>query len=192
MKKGMKKLALLTLCAVLATPSLALAQDASSVSVFRKSPSEPRVTVDKPQKEIYGGMIPGKRDEVEHIQNRAKRTNQLNWIGFSAELTRTRIFIQTMAPAEYDMSRSEDGTQIILTFSNIKVENTNVLRFIDATYYKRSVKRIDATRNRRAKTVTITLTIEPGSSPQIDTRGNYIYIDFPHTPDEEETSSEGA
>ena len=58
------------------------------------------------------------------------------------------------------------------------------MRFIDASYYKRSVKRIEAKRKR--KVVTVTMTVEPGAQPSIDQSGDYIYFDFPYSGDDSE------
>lgn len=175
---------LLVAAALVAPPGVAVAQDAATptVSVFRNQNNEPRVTLDKSREELYQGMIPGKRDTIEHIQDRSGQANQLNWIGLLVEETRTRVFIQSTQQASYEMTRSEDGTQMTLIFEGARVENRNLMRLIDASYYDRSVKRIDPARKRQA--IHVVLTVEPEATPKINQRGNYLYIDFPHTPDQ--------
>ena len=135
----------------------------------------------KPQEEIYRGIIPGKRDDLAHVDHKkpSSKKNLITWIGFVPEKTRTRVFLQVNDELNYSESTSDDGSQIILTFENTKVENYNLMRFIDASHFDRSVKRIDA--SRKGKTVTVTITVTPGSSPNISRKNNYIYLDFPYS-----------
>lgn len=135
----------------------------------------------QPQEEIYRGIIPGKRDDLPHIDHKkpSAKKNVISWIGFLPEKTRTRVFLQVNDGLDYSERTSDDGSQIILTFENTKVENYNLMRFIDASHFDRSVKRIDA--SRKGKTVTVTITVTPGSSPNISRKNNYIYLDFPYS-----------
>jgi|GEM_PF-6341038 hypothetical protein len=172
--------------ALLALTSIpaAVSAQGTDTTVFRNSNTGPRVTLDKEQKELYGGIIPGSRDELKHLDGANRRYNMLQWIGFEPQENRTRVFIKATPGIPYDMNRSEDGTQITLTFDNTVVENYNLMRFIDTSYYKRSVKRIEAKRKR--KVVTVTLTVEPGAQPNVDQTGDYIYFDFPYSGEESE------
>ncbi len=179
------------LCAWSLPGDLAHAQEYGSYTYSGRQETTSREDLPKEQEQLYGGIIPGKRDGVAHVQNAtSSKKRQINWIGFTPESTRTRVFIQATSPTDYQMSRSEDGTQIILTFPNTRVENFNLIRFIDATYFDRAIKRIDATRKR--KTVTVTMTVEPGTNPDVTRTDNYIYFDFPHEggPPKEEASNE--
>ena len=163
---------------------VAVSAQGTETTVFRNTNSGPRVTLDKEQKELYGGIIPGKREDLKHIEGSNRRYNMINWIGFEPAEDRTRVFIKATPGIPYNMDRSEDGTQIILTFTDTVVENYNLMRFIDASFYKRSVKRIDAKRKR--KVVTVPLTVEPGAQPNVDQTGDYIYFDFPYSGEESE------
>ncbi len=130
------------------------------------------------QEKIYTGIIPGKRDDLPHLKASTKRRHVISWIGFVPEKTRTRVFFQASEGADYTMDRSEDGSRITLTFENTRVENYNLMRFIDATHFGRAVKRIDASRKR--KTVTVTITVVPGAEPNVSRKNGYIYFDFSH------------
>lgn len=131
-----------------------------------------------PQEKLYMGIIPGKRDALPHINDKAKKYNVVTWIGFVPEKTRTRVFLQGTEGMDYTMDRSDDGSKITLTFNNTRVENYNLMRFIDASHFGREVKRIDA--SRKSKTLTVTLTVVPGAQPNVSRTNGYIYLDFAH------------
>ena len=176
----MKTTAGLTLLALLLSLPLAAQQPPTQPDASDEQIENAPVAVrERPQRELYGGIIPGTRDTLPHLNHRHRRAHQLSWIGFTPEDTRTRIFIKADPNIPYQMSRSEDGTQIFVTFENTAVENYNLVRFIDASFYKRAVSRIDASRKRGD--VTITMTVEPGAEPRVDQSGEYIFFDFPHT-----------
>jgi hypothetical protein len=157
----------------------------SESTVFRAPPGESRNTDEllrKEQKEIYSGVIPGKRDEVKHIGRRA--TSEITWIGFLPERTRTRVFIQTSGTPAYQSSRSQN--KLTLTFNNSKLAAKNFSRHIDTRFHGRDVLRIDTIHKRGSKVVRIDLTLSNNAEPSIDQRGEYIYIDFKHTPPKKE------
>lgn len=158
-------------------------------AAFAQSPPAADKRVDSvddltvPQEEIYKGVIPGKRPELPRLEQerqQMKKHNLITWIGFVPEETRTRVFIQVSEGADYQMSTSDDGRQIILTFENTKVENFNLTRFVDASHFDREVTRIDAQRKRNV--VTVTITTAAGASPNISRNTDFIYFDFSHTP----------
>lgn len=130
------------------------------------------------QEKLYTGIIPGKRDDLPHLKDKTRTYNLLTWIGFIPEKTRTRVFFQASEGTDYGMERSEDGSKIMLTFDNTRVENYNLMRFIDASYFGRDVKRIDVSRKR--KSVTVTISVAPGAQPNVSRKNGYIYFDFPH------------
>jgi len=119
-----------TLCLFAALSMLgapqASAQDGAAApldaAVFSNTTNQPRVTLDKADDELYKGVIPGKRDEKDHISrslNKKKKAarrvdNTLTWIGFRAEERRTRIFIQGTSTPSYDVVRDDTGSQITL------------------------------------------------------------------------------
>lgn len=171
---------LFSLCA----PAAAQTIDENGVTIYRNQrTSGPRVTLDKKDDELYKGMIPGKRDDVAHITAKAAKTsapNKLTWVGFIPEKRRTRIFFQFADAPVYDQSIASD--KIVLTFSNTKAIEKNFMRVIDARFYKRVVKRIE-TKRRRGKKIVVTLFLREAAEPQFDASGNYLYVDFAHTPE---------
>lgn len=153
----------------------------SHSAVAEDSPSGKDVSVEDltvAQEKIYTGIIPGKRDALPHLSDKARKHHVLTWIGFVPEKTRTRVFFQASEGTDYAMDRSEDGSQIILTFDDTRVENYNLMRFIDASHFGRDVKRIDVKRKR--KVVTVTVTVVPGAQPNASRKNGYIYLDFAH------------
>ncbi len=170
------------LCALCA-PAAAQTIDNNGVTIYRNQRnSGPRVTLDKKKDELYKGMIPGKRDDVEHITRKAAKTaapNKLTWVGFIPEDRRTRVFFQFADAPNYEQSFQSD--RIVLTFNNTKAIERNFLRVIDASFYKRVVRRIE-TKRRRGKKLTVTLFLRESAQPQFDASGNYLYVDFAHTP----------
>lgn len=129
--------------------------------------------------DIYKGVIPGKRDTLKHLDAGKPGQGHITWIGFLPEETRTRVFIQASEKTDYQQSSGTQGSQLILTFDNTTLENYNLNRFIDASHFNRAVQRIDV--KRKGKTITVTLTVTPGASPNIRRSDGYIYLDFPHS-----------
>lgn len=185
---------LATAMLLLSITSPALAQDGESTdtSIVRgNAPKEEAKTQDP--KDIYSGIIPGVRNLVNHVSKALAKgennetPNQLTWIGFQPEKNRTRVFLQVASVPSYQMSRSDDKTTITLTLPNTKITTRNVTRPVIATPYKRAIKTIHAKRGRK-NTVIVKMTVKPDADPQISQSGNFLYIDFAHTPKEEETS----
>jgi hypothetical protein len=133
----------------------------------------------KEPKEIYSGIIPGKRDEVKHIEA-TEGPSEITWIGFLAEKTRTRVFIQTKGSASYATSKVDN--KLTFTFSNSSLAAKNFSRFIDTRFYGRVVRGIETTNKKKQKTVAITLTLDGADEPRIDQQGEYIYVDFKYSP----------
>lgn len=135
--------------------------------------------------ELYSGIIPGKRDRLGSKEQNQQQTSStqsgaatIDWIGFLPEKERTRVFVQASEGTQYTMDRSEDGTQLVFTFEGAKVKNRNLLRFIDTSFFKRSIQRIET--SRKSGDIILTLTIEPGATPNVTREGGYIYFDFAH------------
>lgn len=161
-----------------------VSSDATAVTLFRAKAKQ-RVTLEKSDKELYSGVIPGKRDEVEHISKAVEKgkkeatPGQLTWIGFLPEKTRTRVFLQTPGVENYEATRSEDRKTLTITLPQTKISTRNVTRPVDTSAYKRKVTNIQAKR-KRGKTVHVHLSVEASSEPQISRIGEFIYIDFSH------------
>ena len=133
--------------------------------------------------ELYSGIIPGTRDDVTHIEAKKPSTkrSRIRWIGFLPQDTRTRVFVQVDADADYDLAISKDGASVLITFPSTKLDNPNLKRDIDARFFGRDVTYIDV--SRRKGSVTLEMKIKPGATPRASREGDYVYFDFPHTPE---------
>ena len=114
------------------------------VTVFNRAYQRKRgLALNLPQEKLYRGIIPGTRDDMPHLQRaRSKSGNRLTWIGFQPKEEGARIFIQTSQSPSFDVS--DDGTTITVTLSETKIPLRNFSRFIDTTYFKRNVVRIES------------------------------------------------
>ena len=135
----------------------------------------------RPQEVLYQGIIPSKRDSMQGMAKTAGRKGRakVTWIGFQPTDTMTRVFVQAVGGVpEHETVRSEDGRVMTVILKNVAVENSNVLRFIDTSFYKRPVTRIEA--KRRGKDLHLLLNLEPGAAPSVTaSEDTYLYIDLP-------------
>lgn len=137
--------------------------------------------------ELYRGIIPGKRDQVEHLSNAqragadATHRNELTWVGFHPTDEVTRVFLQTARKAEYDVRRSTDPALIEIVISNTDIAAKNFTRNIDTRFFGRNVKRVE-TKKINPSTIKVTIDLGTFQQPTIRESGNYIYLDFPYTP----------
>ncbi len=135
--------------------------------------------------ELYRGIIPGKRDDIPHLERakkdgeRTDRPNPLTWVGFQPEETRTRIFFQSPRTMQYRLQESREGDNLIVIFDNASISTRNFSRFIDTSYFDRSIQRIEAAETRDGN-VRVTLTMRDDVRPSVSTDGQYLYVDFPH------------
>ena len=131
--------------------------------------------------ELYRGVIPGKRDEVDHISasRNGERYNPLTWVGFQAEPDRTRVFFQAPQALQYRVGEDRETGDLLVTFSNARITERNFSRFIDASFFNRSVQRIEAREVRRG-TVEVRITRRDGATPNVTVDGQYLYLDFAH------------
>ena len=147
-----------------------------------------------PSSNVYKGVVPGKRDEVDHLKEAQKSgsspssTNTLTWLGFQPNDDKTRIFIQTARSADYSVSRVDGGEKIVVTLSNTEVAAENFRRFVDTSYFDRAVQRIEAKTTGR-ETVEVHITLNQAKSPSVEADKSYLYVDFPH---ESDTSDDDA
>ncbi|MFU8807353.1 MAG: AMIN domain-containing protein [Bradymonadaceae bacterium] len=136
--------------------------------------------------ELYRGIIPGQRDLLPHLeqaQNQGQvesRPNQLTWIGFLPEERRTRVFFQGARAPQYEMQRSSDGKSLTITFRNARLPKKNFSRFIDTSFFERTVTRIE-TKAQRGDVI-VTVSLRDGAQPTVNREGAYIFFDFSHTP----------
>lgn len=144
---------------------------------------------------MYQGVIPGKRDSVEHLKEKqsGERSttglNELTWIGFQPEDQRTRIFVQTAREPDYSVRREEDGRRVVVTFDRTEVSTKNFRRHIDASYFDRVVERIE-TSVVDDETVELRIKLASESTFSVEAAKNYLHIDFPHESAGDDDSSD--
>lgn len=136
--------------------------------------------------DLYRGIIPGRRDVLPHLEQAQaqgksdSRPNQLTWIGFLPEESRTRVFFQGARAPQYEMQRSQDGRTLTINFRNARLPKRNFSRFIDTSYFERAVTRIET--KARGGDVVVTVHLREGAFPTVNREGDYLFFDFPHTP----------
>lgn len=129
--------------------------------------------------ELYRGVIPGKRDAVDHIRSQPNGANPLTWVGFQPEESRTRVFFQSPRPLQYRVNRDAESGDLLVVFSNARITERNFSRLIDTSYFNRNVTRIEA-RERRDRSVEVRISLRENVEPSVSTDGQYLYLDFPH------------
>lgn len=152
----------------------------------KQSPNSPRTTLDLAVDQLYRGVIPGTRDDVAHLSSAKKdgasesKTNQLTWLGFRPSDKHTRVFFQTARKADYHIRRKQNPPVIEITVKNTKLSARNFSRFIDTSFFKRNVKRVEA-KKVDSSTVEIIIELDKFEQPTVRQDGSYVYLDFPHT-----------
>lgn len=148
----------------------------------------------RPAGELYRGVIPGTRDELPHLSDarregaRSDRPNQLTWVGFQPQQARTRVFFQSPRPMRYRVNRGVgESPSVVLVFENAEIPARNFSRFIDASYFGRAVTRIDA--REVGGDVEVTIALREQVEPQVNTQGEYLYVDFPYQGSESKQAS---
>lgn len=149
---------------------------------------------DQPADKIYRGVIPGARDQVDHLEQEASETsssklNRLTWIGFQPKDDKSRIFLQFAQSPEYSVSRRDDGKTIAVKLDRTQVAAGNFRRQIDTRFFERSIRGIDtdATGN---DTVELLIRLEESKSPSVETDGNYLNVDFSYEKPKADESGE--
>ena len=136
--------------------------------------------------EIYTGIIPNIQDSLPHLapyqsQNaRNDRTNSVVWIGFQPFGGFTRVFVQFADSPNFDIEELENGHLLEFRFPNSRLALSNLRRFLDTSYFQRSVEFIDAEQvsSRESKLIIWRDAITPY---QVSTEGDYLFIDFQDT-----------
>lgn len=153
--------------------------------------------LDLSDEKMYGGIIPGVRDVVDHLQDAQESgqsrsgSNKLTWVGFNAEKERTRVFVQTARSADYDVERNRDDKTIVVRLDNTEISAKNFDRDIDASYFDRGIRGIDAERATGGD-VTVEVRLDEYQDPDVEAEGNYIYLDFPYSSEESGGDEEGS
>ncbi len=149
---------------------------------------------DRPANKIYKGIIPGDRDQVEHLESGSDQTgregNRLTWIGFQPKDAKSRVFVQFSQRPDYSVSRNDEGRQIVVTLERTRVTAGNFRRDIDTRFFDRAIRRI-RTETVGNGTVELRIDLEEAKSPSVSTDGNYLYVDFDYQkPDDDDDSGE--
>lgn len=148
--------------------------------------NSPRTTLDLTLDQLYRGVIPGTRDKVAHLSRAsesgadANKPNMLTWLGFRPTDKHTRVFFQTARKADYHIRRKQDPPVVEIIIKNTQISASNFSRFIDTSYFKRNVKRVEAKKT-DSTTVELTIELDKFEQPTVRQEGNYVYLDFPHT-----------
>ena len=133
--------------------------------------------------QLYTGVIPNIRDTLPHLTrhqtmgNARRPRNRITWIGFQPFDSFTRVFVQCAASPAYTVQESEEGHLIEIFFDNTSISLTNFQRFLDASYFGRSVDIIDTEPlpGRRSRMIIWRDQIAPY---EVIVDGVYLYIDF--------------
>jgi hypothetical protein len=150
----------------------------------------------KPKSDGYRGIVPGERDEVDHLKEQREsgsstsNPNKLTWLGFQPKDDKTRVFIQTARSPDYNVSESDGGRRMVVTLENTELSDRNFQRSIDTSFFDRNITSIDA-RPGSGNTVDVTIELESSESPSVETSEDYLYIDFPHSESDGDSSGGG-
>ena len=133
--------------------------------------------------ELYTGIIPNLQDSLPHIANyqqaglESRRPNQVTWIGFQPLDSYTRVFLQCSRPPDYRIEETQDGHLLQLSLDHTRLSLSNFSRFMDTSYFERSVAMIDAEQlgGQRVRVVIWRDELAPYA---VTMDGNYLYIDF--------------
>jgi hypothetical protein len=166
----------------------------SYVTVFRPGGAQAPLPVDLSPDKMYRGIIPGTRDEVSHLTKAQEKgsqsgnVNYVTWVGFQANDDSTRVFFQTAREADYSIGQGEEGA-VTVTFNDARLSARNFGRFVDTSFFDRNVTQIRLKQVDK-RTVVATISLQQYESPDVDRNGNYLYLDFPHTPSTSASQSE--
>ena len=133
-----------------------------------------------PRIQLYQGIIPGERDEVagffdpDHL---APDDNVVTWVGFDARPDKTRVFVQTVHPVNPRLEAGDEPNTVRIVLPNTGITKSNFERFIDTSYFGRTVERIETTET-GAGDVELRLTLVEPMRPALSTDGEYLRIDF--------------
>lgn len=132
--------------------------------------------------ELYRGVIPGERDEVDHIDvSPDGAANPLTWVGFQPEESRTRVFFQAPRTLQYQISTDQESGDLVVTFTNARIMERNFGRLIDTSFFGRAVTRIEVREHRG--NVEVRLARRGNFAPEVSVDGQYLYLDFPYAPE---------
>lgn len=136
--------------------------------------------------DIYTGIIPGVRDSLPHLERhqergrKAKKPNQLVWLGYQPFAQGSRVFLQTSVKPAYTVVTMEDGMTVVIELMNTKIPLYNNQRNIDTSFFPKAVTSIDAAVLSK-KRVQITITLRERVPFHVSSQNEYLFIDFEDT-----------
>lgn len=141
----------------------------------------------------YRGVVPGRgtspdqEGEDQRSDDAGTGPNELTWVGFRPRADRTRVFVQTVRPAEYTLDVDESRGRVRLDLPDAEFAARKFSRDIDASHFDRVVRGV------RARTsgdgVEIQIDLRAGVEPEVDQKKSYLYVDFPRDSDSAETDA---
>ncbi|MFB6263704.1 MAG: AMIN domain-containing protein [Bradymonadaceae bacterium] len=141
-------------------------------------------TDNKERKSQYGGVVPGKKDVVDHLKEFQKGKseksgpNRLTWLGFRPEKEATRIFVQTSRTVDYSIDVTDAGETVVVTLSGTEFATRNFARTIDTSHFNRTVQSVKARED--GEDITVRIQLDKTEQPDVTQKGSYMYVDFPH------------
>ena len=128
----------------------------------------------RPDSEIYQGIIPGSREQVDHLAEGGEE-NTVMWVGFRANEKNTNVFIQTSSEARYVVGSDGMGG-VTVTFRDTGVSSSNFQRFIDTSFFGRSVRMIETEKS--GGDVVVRIARNGSEEPTVRKDGNFVHLTF--------------
>ncbi|MBN1945413.1 MAG: hypothetical protein JW797_07020, partial [Bradymonadales bacterium] len=132
---------------------------------------------------LYTGIIPNLRDSLPHIARHQQagqvsdRPNQVTWIGFQPLPGTTRVFVQCSRAPQYQILQEQEGHSIEILLEHTNLSLSNFARFMDTSYFGRSVGMIDA-EQLRGQCVRVVIWRDELAPFTVTEDGSYLYVDF--------------
>lgn len=136
--------------------------------------------------DMYRGIVPGIKDwhvfarkARDSAKKNGKAKNRLTWIGYQDMDSGSRVFLQTIKAATYDVAESvgKDGLptlEISLIGTRIPVYNNR--RSLDTSYFQSAV--IGAKAKPSGKGTLVTITLQNKASYKVHQEAEFLFIDF--------------
>jgi len=136
--------------------------------------------------DMYRGIVPGIKDwhvfarkARDAAKKNGKARNRLTWIGYQDMDSGTRVFLQTIKAATYDVAESvgSDGLptlEISLIGTRIPVYNNR--RTLDTSYFQSAV--IGAKAKPSGKGTLVTITLQNKTSYKVHQEAEFLFVDF--------------
>lgn len=131
----------------------------------------------------YLGVQPGMRDVAPNTNLRTtpSEDNALTWVGFDMTAPGGRVFLQTSAPAQYQVLPTADN-EVVLELKNCELNWKNDGHHLDTSWFASSaVKTVQAKPRKGDATVVVRIKLKRSGAYDLRQEGAYIFIDFMKT-----------